>query len=376
MPTSTSDPASAKRFIVGDALDAGFDEARVLDARSVGPELAARLEAALDRGYHGDMDWLADTAARRGHPTALWPDVRSIIMLAMNYGPARNPLDGLAARENGLVSVYARGRDYHDVMKGRMKTLAHRVVSRFGGDIKVFVDTAPVMEKPLAALAGIGWQGKHTNLVSRRYGSWLFLGAIFTTLDLPADVAEGDHCGTCRRCLDICPTAAFPAPYALDARRCLAYWTVEAKGMIPREMRKPMGNRVFGCDDCLAVCPWNRFAQVTREAKLAGEEGPDASLRDLAGLDDAAFRKRYAGSSVKRIGRERFVRNVMIAVGNAGEARLMDKVEERLSDEAPQVRAAAVWAAEALLPAAEFARLRESRAGGETDPMVAAEWTS
>ncbi|MCF3932294.1 tRNA epoxyqueuosine(34) reductase QueG [Acuticoccus sp. M5D2P5] len=375
MPISTSDGQKARQFILAEAGRAGFDDARILAADAVGAALSERLADALAHGHHGDMDWLAETAERRGHPKALWPDVSSIIMLGMNYGPRTDPLKGLAETDRGLISVYARGRDYHDVMKGRMKTLAQRFVSRFGGDIKVFVDTAPVMEKPLAQLAGIGWQGKHTNLVSRRHGSWLFLGAVFTTLDLPPDEGESDHCGSCRRCLDVCPTDAFPAPYALDARRCLAYWTVEAKGMIPRALRPAMGNRIFGCDDCLAVCPWNRFAHAASDAKLAGDEAAERPrLRDLARLDDAAFRTRYAGTPVKRIGRERFVRNVMIAIGNAGEARLMDVVEERLADAAPQVRAAAAWAAGRLMTEERFADARVRRLGEEEDPMVRAEW--
>lgn len=374
MQISTSDPAAAKRFLVAEALEAGFDEARVVAASSVGPRLGERLDAALRDGHHGEMHWLADTADRRRHPSLLWPDVASVLMLAMNYGPERDPMEGLARADRGLVSVYARGRDYHDVMKGRMKTLGQRLVARFGGDVKVFVDTAPVMEKPLAELAGIGWQGKHTNLVSRRFGSWLFLGAIFTTLRLPEDAPHEDRCGSCRRCLDACPTDAFPAPYRLDARRCLAYWTVEAKGMIPKAFRRAMGNRVYGCDDCLAVCPWNRFATAAREARLAGEEEP-APLAELAELDDAAFRSRYAGTAVKRIGRERFVRNVMIAVGNARDPRLAPVIRRRLADEAPQVRAAAAWAAREALPAEEVTRLAAERLAIETEDVVRAEWT-
>ena len=373
MPTSTSDPAAAKRFVVREARAAGFDEARILDPAAVGRDLGERLDAALGSGHHGDMDWLAGTADRRRHPEALWPEVRAVIMLGMNYGPGHDPLDDLSRDDRGVVSVYARGRDYHDVMKGRMKTLVGRLVARFGGDAKVFVDTAPVMEKPLAAAAGLGWQGKHTNLVSRRHGSWLFLGAIFTTLELPPDAAEGDHCGSCRRCLDVCPTAAFPAPYRLDARRCLAYLTIEAKGMIPHEFRRAMGNRVFGCDDCLAVCPWNRFAHAASEAKLAGEREP-APLATLAALDDAAFRARYAGTPVKRLGRERFVRNVVVAMGNARRPELADAIRARLDDAAPQVRAAAVWAAGEALPADEVTRLRLARRSQECESIVRAEW--
>lgn len=363
-----------RALIAREAAALGFDEARIVRAGDVGPALGERLATALADGHHGDMTWLATTADRRRHPTALWPEVRSIVMVALNYGPARDPLPDLAARERGVVSVYARGRDYHDVMKGRLKTLAQKLVSRCGGDVKVFVDTAPVMEKPLAALAGIGWQGKHTNLVSRRHGSWLFLGALFTTLDLAPDTPSADHCGTCRRCLDICPTAAFPAPYRLDARRCLAYLTVEAKGMIPQAFREAMGNRIFGCDDCLAVCPWNRFAHTARDTKLAAREEEPAPLEELARLDDAAFRKRFSGTPVKRLGRERFVRNVMVAVGNSG-ARALGALAARLSaDEAPQVRAASAWAARRLLAPQEAEALATRRLAQERDAGVRAEW--
>lgn len=377
MTTSTSEaPAvGAARFAKGEAAALGFDEARVVAASAVGPDLGARLSRALADGHHGDMDWLASTAARRRHPQALWGEVRSILMVAMNYGPSRDPMADLDKREAGVVSVYARGRDYHDVMKGRLKTLAQKLCARWGGDVKVFVDTAPVMEKPLAALAGIGWQGKHTNLVSRRHGSWLFLGALFSTLELAPDAPSADHCGSCRRCLDVCPTDAFPAPYRLDARRCLAYLTIEAKGMIPRAFRAPMGNRIFGCDDCLAVCPWNRFASAAREAKLAGEAEP-APLAELAALGDGAFRKRYAGTPVKRLGRERFVRNVMVAVGNSAAPALGDLAVRLSADEAPQVRAASAWAARRLLPAERVRALAAERLAKERDGAVRAEWTA
>ncbi len=376
MPTSTSSDAStsaAKAFITGEARAAGFDDAAVADLSAFGEAPGERLHQMVAEGQHGEMAWLKDTAGRRRHPLALWPDVRSVVMLAQNYGPEGNPLDDLAETDRGVVSVYARGRDYHDVMKGRMKTLAQRLVSRFGGDVKVFVDTAPVMEKPLAAAAGLGWQGKHTNLVSRNYGSWLFLGALFTTLPLEPDPPHEDRCGSCTRCLDICPTDAFPAPYRLDARRCIAYLTIEARGMIPVAFRRAMGNRVFGCDDCLAVCPWNRFAKVSAEMQFAPREGP-APLDELGRLDDAAFRKRYAGTPVKRLGRERFVRNVMIAAGNAGRGRHDALIAERVADEAPQVRAAAAWAARQTMDEAPLRRLAGEALGRERDPMVRAEW--
>jgi epoxyqueuosine reductase len=373
MPTSTServDLDAAKRFVIAEARAAGFDEVRVADPAAVGPEVGARLDAALADGHHGDMNWLPETAGRRRHPAALWPEVRSVVMLGMNYGPRRDPLADLSRRDRGVVSVYARGRDYHDVMKGRMKGVGQRLAARYGGDLKVFVDTAPVMEKPLAAAAGVGWQGKHTNLVSRRFGSWLFLGALFTTLPLPADAPHEDHCGSCRRCLDVCPTNAFPAPYRLDARRCLAYWTVEAKTLMPRAFRRAMGNRVFGCDDCLAVCPWNRFAAESREARLAGEDEP-APLEELAALDDGAFRQRFAGTPVKRIGRARFVRNVMVAAGNAG---LADVAERGTADEAAEVREAAAWAARETMAPDRYAQLRAARLVAETDEAVRREW--
>ena len=276
----------------------------------------------LSLGAHGDMAWMATNAERRGDPRALWRQARSIVMLGLNYGPDDDPLAILKDRRRGDISVYARGDDYHDLIKPRLKNLGRWLIDHAGGDIKVFVDTAPLMEKPLAAAAGLGWQGKHTNLVSRQLGSWLFLGAIFTTLDLPPDEAERDHCGNCRACLDVCPTAAFPAPYRLDARRCISYLTIEHKGAIPREFRELMGNRIYGCDDCLAVCPWNKFAVAGREAKLAARQALRAPLlADLVRLDDAAFRLLFAKSAVKRIGRARFIRNVLIAIGNSSDAK-------------------------------------------------------
>lgn len=377
MPTSTSDPIAAKRFLIAEAQEAGFDEVAVCDPAAVGPQTGERLAEALAAGRHGEMAWLADTRERRSHPRALWDEVNAVVILALNYAPEHDPIADLDDRERGVISVYARGRDYHDVMKGRMKTLAGRLVARFGGDVKVFVDTAPVMEKPLAAAAGIGWQGKHTNLVSRRFGSWLFLGALFTTLRLPPDEAHRDNCGRCRRCLDICPTNAFPAPYKLDARRCLAYLTVEAPGMIPVEYRAAMGNRIFGCDDCLAVCPWNRFAKTARDMKMTPREAnAPAPLAELAALDESAFRQRFSGTPVRRLGRERFVRNVMVAVGNARDPRLAPLIAERAADAAPQVRAAAAWAARRTMPRSQWQALAERRLACETDPMVRAEWAA
>ncbi len=316
------------------------------------------------------------TAARRGNPRALWPEVGSVIMLGLNYGQDSDPLAMLRRRDRGAISVYARGDDYHDIIKPRLKALARWLTAQAGGDAKVFVDTAAVMEKPLAAAAGIGWQGKHTNLVSRQFGSWLFLGAIFTTLELPPDTPEIDHCGSCHACLDICPTAAFPAPYRLDARRCISYLTIEHKGPIPRELRTPIGNRIFGCDDCLAVCPWNKFAQAGRENKLAARPELTAPrLADLARLDDAAFRQLFSKSPLKRTGRTRFVRNVLIAIGNSGDAALAPEAIRLLDDPSPLVRGAAVWALSRLLPAQRFAVLAMDRRGRESEPLVAEEWT-
>ena len=322
------------------------------------------------------MDWLATTAQRRGDPRALWPDTRSIVMLGMNYGPEGDPLAILRQRSRGAISVYAQGDDYHEIIKPRLKALARWLVAQGGGDVKVFVDTAAVMEKPLAEAAGLGWQGKHTNLVSRRHGSWLFLGAIFTTLDLPPDPTETDHCGNCHACLDICPTAAFPAPYRLDARRCISYLTIEHKGPIARELRPLMGNRIYGCDDCLAVCPWNKFAQAGREAKLAAREALAApALAELARLDDAAFRTLFAKSPVKRTGRDRFLRNVLIAIGNSGDVSLAADAERLLGDASPLVRGAAVWALGRLDPA-RLAALAPARRAAEADAGVREEWAA
>lgn len=297
------------------------------------------------------MTWMTETLERRGDPRVLWPDVKSIIMLAVNYGPEADPLVALEEKTNGTISVYARHRDYHDVIKGRLKTLASKIIAQTdrSAEVKVFVDTAPFMEKPFAQSAGLGWQGKHTNLVSREFGSWLFLGSIFTTLDLQADNKDVDHCGSCQSCLDICPTKAFPAPYQLDAKRCISYLTIEHKEAIPLEFRKPMGNRIYGCDDCLAVCPWNKFAQVTREAKLAAPEAvSEPLLSDFLKLDDTGFRARFSGSPVKRIGRNRFIRNCLIAAGNSDDIVLMPLVEQLVEDPDPVVRETAAWAKQEL----------------------------
>ena len=321
------------------------------------------------------MAWMETKAEWRGDPRALWPQARSIVMLGVNYGPEFDPLAILKERTRGGISVYARGDDYHDVVKSRLKAVGRWLVDTAGGEIKVFVDTAPVMEKPLAAAAGIGWQGKHTNLVSRDFGSWLFLGAIFTTVELPPDAAESDHCGQCRACLDVCPTAAFPAPYRLDARRCISYLTIEHKGPIPRELRPLIGNRIFGCDDCLAVCPWNKFATKGNDAIVFGRTALIAPrLDELSELDDATFRELFRNSPVKRTGRDRFVRNVVIAIGNSDDARLAPAAEARLDDASPLVRGAAVWALGRLVSRENLARLGDARRSHEADASVQEEW--
>jgi epoxyqueuosine reductase len=367
-------PAELKENLANEAHALGFDCIGV-----TGPNAIAKagryFREFLETGAHGDMDWLAARPERRSDPRVLWPGVRSIIMLGVNYGPDENPLAILAQRSRGAISVYAQGDDYHDVIKKRLKALARWLVAATGDEVKVFVDTAAVMEKPLAQAAGLGWQGKHTNLVSRRLGSWLFLGAIFTASDLPHDEADTDHCGSCRACLDICPTAAFPAPYKLDARRCISYLTIENKGPIPHQFRKAIGNRIYGCDDCLAVCPWNKFAQAGHEVKLAARDDLRApALADLARLDDTAFRARFTKSPVKRIGRDRFIRNVLIAIGNTNDRTLAVEAERLLTDESALVRGAAVWALSQLLAPAAFAALAAKATATESDDAVRAEW--
>ena len=357
----------------------GFDVCRITSVAPA-PQARERLSAWIAAGAHGDMDWMARTLDRRVDPRELMAGARSLILLGFNYGPANNPLAGLERPETGVISVYARNRDYHDVLKGKLKELAGFLAANAKPDppdVRVFVDTAPLMEKPLAARAGVGWQGKHTNLVSRDYGSWLFLGAILTDLDLPPDEPETDHCGTCSKCLDICPTGAFPAPYKLDARRCVSYLTIEHRGPIPRALRPHIGNRIYGCDDCLAVCPWNKFASLGRETKLfarADLESP--ALETLAELDDAGFRGMFAGSPIKRIGRERFLRNVMIAIGNSKRPAMAKTAMARIDDALPLVRGAAIWALARLLSREDFAALERERAPSNRDPETADEWSS
>ncbi|HRN83478.1 MAG TPA: tRNA epoxyqueuosine(34) reductase QueG [Hyphomicrobium sp.] len=354
----------------------GFEIVRVTRPDAI-PLSGERLKAFLAEGRHGSMDWMETTADRRADPSVLWPDVRSVVMLAMSYAPDTNPMDALAEPLNGVVSAYAKRRDYHDVMKGKLKELASYLAQQTEKPVKVFVDTAPLMEKPLAEAAGIGWQGKHTNLVSRHGGSWFFLGAILSAAEIAPDEPERNHCGTCSRCLDVCPTKAFPAPFQLDARRCIAYLTIEHKGHIAEEFRTAIGNRVYGCDDCLAVCPWNKYARETREVRLAQMDDLDnPPLAELLSLDDAAFRERFRGTPVKRTGRDRVVRNGLIAAGNSNDASLLPHVTHLLADPSPLVRAMAVWAFRRLAPADGVATTRTRHLARETDDDVRNEWTS
>jgi epoxyqueuosine reductase len=364
-----------KAALIAQARAQGFGIVGVARPDSIA-EAKQHLETFLADGAHGDMEWLAANAERRGDPRTLWSEVRSVIMLGLNYGPDDDdPLAILERRDRGAISVYARSDDYHEIIKPRLKTIARWLIANAGGDVKVFIDTAAVMEKPLAQQAGVGWQGKHTNLVSREYGSWLFLGAIFTTLELPYDAADQNHCGSCQACVDICPTKAFPAPYHLDARRCISYLTIEHKGPIPREFREAIGNRIYGCDDCLAVCPWNKYAQTARDAKFAARDALRApKLAELAQLDDAAFRTMFSKTAVKRAGRDRFIRNVLIAIGNSSDPSLTPQAERLLSDPSPLVRGAAVWALGRLDPM-RLAALAPVRAA-ENDPCVAEEWAA
>ncbi len=358
-----------KARLIERARAEGFAICRVTTPDAI-PDAAGRLRDWLADSHHGTMGWMGERVDWRGDPAALWPEARSVVMLGMSYAPPHDPLASVAKRSRGAISVYAARRDYHDVIKGKLKTVAGVLA---GAGVKVFVDTAPVMEKPLAQAAGLGWQGKHTVLVSRAHGSWLLLGAIFTTAAIEPDPPEVDHCGSCRRCLDICPTDAFPAPYVLDARRCIAYLTIEHAGPIDPGLREGIGNRVFGCDDCLAVCPWNKFAQTAREARMAlREELLDRPLAELAALDEAGFRTLFAGTPVKRTGRDRFVRNVMIAIGNSGDRALMPVAERALDDPSPLVRGMAVWALSRLDPTR--ARALAAAHAAEADAHVRAEW--
>jgi epoxyqueuosine reductase len=369
MPNSISDEIKAR------ARAEGFDVVRITSAEAPAQN-AERLGEFLSSGHHGEMEWMQQRQACRADPQSLWPDAKSVIMLGINYGPQDDPLAVLAQRDRGTISVYARGDDYHELVKKKLKAVAGEIFRKHRAEVKVFVDTAPVMEKPLAEKAGLGWQGKHTNLVSREFGSWLFLGSIFTSLELPPDPPHEQHCGHCQACLDVCPTKAFPAPYQLDARRCISYLTIENKGPIPHEFRAAIGNRIYGCDDCLAVCPWNKFAKSASEMALRARAELNApTLAELAALDDAAFRALFRKSPVKRIGLDRFLRNVLIAIGNSGHAELARSARARLEDASPLVRGAAVWALSQLLSPTEFEALRAARAPLEADMDVQVEWT-
>ncbi|MBY5541807.1 tRNA epoxyqueuosine(34) reductase QueG [Rhizobium leguminosarum] len=379
MPEPDNDDKERRRrdnlteFVRAESAAKGFDLCRITRPDAI-PEAKERLGQFIDAGRHGTMDWMAETRDRRGDPRTLWSEVRSVVVFGLNYAPDEDPRGILDKPDKAAISVYARNRDYHDVIKGRLKEIATRFAARAGADVKVFVDTAPVMEKPLAAAAGLGWQGKHTNLVSRVHGSWLFLGTMFTTADLAVDASETDHCGSCRACLDICPTAAFPAPYQIDARRCISYLTIEHKGPIDADLRALIGNRIYGCDDCLAACPWNKFASSASEMKLkAREDLKEPSIAFLLTLDDAAFRTFFSGSPVKRIGRDRFIRNVLIAAGNSGDKALIGQCRGLSEDPSPVVRGMAVWALSRLMEAGEFAAFAAQRAD-ERDDDVLNEW--
>ena len=367
-------PVTLEEQIKKKAAELGFDSVGICSAQL--PEKTSNsLHEFIAKGLHGDMAWLADRAAQRQNPTSLWPDANSVIAIGVNYGPDRDPMANLTSPSVGVISVYAQNKDYHDLIKKRLKRLARWFCEETGTDVKVFVDTAPVMEKPLAQKAGIGWQGKHTNLVSREFGSWLFLGAIFTTAKLIPDDAETDHCGGCRRCIDVCPTNAFLAPYKLDARKCISYLTIEHKGPIPRELRKGIGNRIYGCDDCLSVCPWNKFASLSNEAAFHAKENlKQPSLRELALLNDENFRQFFAGSPIKRTGRNRFVRNVLFAIGNSGNESNIDILETLISDDDPLVRGAAIWALGQTVSAMSFAEYRDRHLPNEQDQSVEKEW--
>ncbi len=374
MRTSISEVRPGAEAIRARALAEGFAQCRIVRLAS-DPVQAERLYAYVRDGRHATMEWMAETAERRASPLAMWPEAKSAIVLAESYGQDLDPLARLEDRGSGVISVYALNRDYHDTVKGKLKRLAQWLAKESGEDVKVFVDTAPLMEKPLAQKAGLGWQGRHTNLVSRALGSWFFIGTVLTTAELEPDAPETDHCGSCRACLDVCPTDAFPAPYTLDARRCISYLTIEHKGHIDVAFRAAMGNRIYGCDDCLAVCPWNKFAQAARDARLAARDDLVAPrLAALLTLDDAAFRALFAGSPVKRTGRERFIRNVLIAAGNSGDQKLAPQVNALLGDASPLVRAMAVWALSRLLGEPDFAALRMRFRDSETDSDVRREW--
>ncbi|MBL4906568.1 MAG: tRNA epoxyqueuosine(34) reductase QueG [Sneathiella sp.] len=365
---------SNKEKLIEFALEQGFDTARIASA-DFGETPGDNLETFLEKGRHGDMDWLVAKKDWRKHPQSLWPEAKSAIVLGLNYGPETDPRVHAMNPELGIISVYALGKDYHELIKKRLKRIARWIVQEYGADVKVFVDTAPVMEKPLAASAGIGWQGKHTNLLSREFGSWLFLGCILTTLEIEPDEAEEGSCGSCTACLDVCPTNAFPAPYQLDATKCISYLTIETRSHIPRHMRAAIGNRIYGCDDCLAVCPWNKYAQQSREIAFQPRRELTAPrLADLSALDDTSFRALFSGSPVKRLGRNRFIRNVLISLGNTGDSNNIGNVQSLLRDPSPIIRVAAVWACAQLMTFPDLLTLKEMYIKTETDIDVLDEW--
>jgi len=376
MTKTTPDPIHRiRQRIRDDALAEGFGEVAFTPAKT-NPILEERMEAFLAQGHHASMEWMVESKARRVSPTAMWDQAKTAIVLVMNYGPDHDPMDNLNAKDGGNISVYARGRDYHDVIKGKLKQIAGRIASREGVSVKVFVDTAPLMEKPLAAAAGLGWQGKHTNLVSRAFGSWLFLGVILTDADwADDDIHHDDHCGTCTQCLDICPTKAFPAPYQLDARRCISYLTIEHDGLIDEEFRAPMGNRIFGCDDCLAVCPWNRFASLGQELKLQAKDALTLPpLTELLALDEDGFKKRFAGTPVRRAGVINFKRNVLIAIGNSNNPHYISALKGYLHHDNEVIKATAIWAIKRLASPSEFAALREQHHSMQESEAIQQEW--
>ncbi len=356
------------------AIELGFSDCKFTEARL--PAITAnRLQEFVAQGHHASMNWMNETLQRRQSPENMWPEAKTAIMLSMNYGPDTDPLENLSRKDHATISVYAQNRDYHDIIKGRLKQIAQKIASRNGSDVKVFVDTAPLMEKPLAHQAGLGWQGKHTNLVSREFGSWLFLGSILTNELFEPDEAETDHCGSCNSCMTVCPTKAFPSPYKLDAKRCISYLTIEHEGPIDHEFRKPMGNRIYGCDDCLAVCPWNKFAEIAKESKLqARDDLKSPSLEFLSGLDDTAFRKFFSGSPIKRIGRNRFIRNVLIAIGNSENPKMIDTLKRFLTEPDAVIRGAAVWALAQLIDRDQFNSLFQAHKDIEDDNSVRLEW--
>ena len=356
------------------ALELGFDDFGFTDL-TASAGIKNNFLSFLEKGHHGDMLWLENNVERRVDPLVMWGEAKTALVLAQNYAPDNNPIDNLKLKNRANISVYARGDDYHKVIKKKLKNLAGWMAREYKTEVKVFVDTAPIMEKPLAQSSGIGWQGKHTNLVSKNYGSWLFLGVILISIKLPVNVSENDHCGICQACIDVCPTKAFPKPYQLDARKCISYLTIEHKGHIPLEYRSAIGNRVYGCDDCLAVCPWNKFAKTARENRLKSREL--LNMPELSGFldfDDFQFREFFSGSPIKRIGRNKFLRNVIIAIGNSGQIRNIDKLKEKLTDESSLVRAMAVWALSCLMNFEDFNNLKKSYFAVEADKNVIEEW--